>query len=149
MSNKIMMRKLTPEQAQEKGIDGDTFIIPNKAHVDEAINELFGVSPFESSVEIWTTSKKSENWQCHQVPANFSKEKAKAFTDPRLREGFFINRIPSSLLRGLKEGDILEIFSGKFSIVTRLKQLGYRYQQYGPFQEVLITVAPETAFAAS
>ena len=120
-------------------ITEDMFIIPNMPEdilfqIKESLPEmadnyikrienLIGnpVDIKESMVQIWVTSPDSDNW-----------------TDnghPELKERF-TKYLPASVLKDVKEGDVLHFNLENKQVELKANQLGYRYARFGKFEEV-------------
>lgn len=108
---------------------GDIFTYgPNNPFVSN--REYRGISLVqnvdEPVVECWFTSDVCDNWGRHRH-------------DLLIRD--FDECIPLRLLAGKKEGDVLEIFMCGRRMVLTLACLKYKYRKYGPFENMLRTVA--------
>lgn len=126
---------------------GDVFIVPNlawsrstmtdveswdrvRASVRSDWEKVGGCSdrysrathPENRLVQVWTTSEDSENWTDHGHAGI---------------DGRFPDRIPSSWLQGLEEGDHLVVVTDKYMFGLTLRQSAYRYRSFGPFEKVL------------
>jgi hypothetical protein len=109
-------------------IEGDAFIVPNKpTYADGLLTEnekdQLKLQDNDMMVEIWTTSKESDNWNRHG--------------HPRLKENKFPGYLPYRLLKDKKEGDTLTLSMHGKSFVLRLVQSQYRYSPYGKFEDIL------------
>lgn len=126
-------------------ISGNVFIIPNSAanisgtkgnficekgksffieHTIKNIHEVLTVPKDEIYIEIWAFSpdNNKSNWTCHsEMPGQEN----------------FPNYLPAKLFKGKKEGDTIEFLSKWGTIRLKLTQQGYRYQQFGNFEDVL------------
>jgi hypothetical protein len=129
---------------------GDVFIIPNgsirlgdcwdKENIINFFKEIFGgdyeVNENEHVIQCWFTDRNyeelksnhmptSENWANHGHPL--------LGIDP----GEWVEVMPLSKLKGLKEGDTLDIKFHGFDISLRATQLQYRYRRFGKFEDVV------------
>ena len=120
-------------------IIGDMFIVPNMpedilfqineslpsmaADYIKRIENLTGkkVDIKESMVQIWVTSPDSDNWTDHG--------------HPELKERF-TKYLPASVLKDVKEGDVLHFNLENKQIELKANQLGYRYARFGKFEDV-------------
>ena len=137
-----------------KTIKGEVFIIPNKtvrgfdfllkekvknemetifsSHIEHFDNEKF--------VEIWcmTPEDAESNWACH----GFEEEDSKKLSSNwpvvnRFNEKLMVNRLPYSLLKNKKEGDVITFSFENVVFELTCSQLKHRYKTYGKFEEVL------------
>lgn len=153
MSNKIRLSKNFQKDAAEG--KGMVFIIPNHASgkdttwilgKDKALSsfaEDIRNNENEQFVQIWchTNGDKNSNWQCH------GEKHLENFAFNGLAKGHFSVYLPASWLKDKKEGDVLHIDvldeNGEETLAQYAllcQQKGFRYENYGTFEEVLSRV---------
>ena len=74
--------------------------------------------------QVWICSKESDNWADHGCPIDGE---------------HFVQNLPVEIIRGMKEGDTIELDLPEHNAILRLtaKQQGYRYERFGKFEDVL------------
>lgn len=128
-------------------IKADMFIIPNgKRVVKDIFNYKNRISEFNDAtgmrirendlvVEVWITSDHDlgENWQCHTGWKEICQLEETA--QPRLFPSYF----PVNVLEAFEEGDVLRVSPIGTDVIIELtlNQLGYRYKNWGRFEECL------------
>lgn len=83
------------------------------------------VRPEDLLVQVWWTSENCDNWRCHswdEWPSLF---------------GNIPDRLPARLFDGKKEGDKISFRLGDIDAEVELRQLGFRYQWAGAFEQAL------------
>lgn len=133
-------------------VKGEIFIIPNriaKSDVNEYLtkhlnrkNEFLGLPEVmvgEKLIQVWFTDEESENWTSHgkMISGIEYSEDVKEKWFQSLWPGY----LKKEMLEGLKEGDKLTL-NLKNGVVVELttNQEGYRYRNFGKFEEVLETM---------
>jgi hypothetical protein len=141
-------------------VKGDIFIVPNLPRYEcgkckNDVKKTFSIKmhPNEPLIEVWAASNESNNWSSNPHP---------------ILKRIFPNYLPINLLADKKEGDVINItldenfiraynekikndfeecFIPLFNIAhTKLqiqltcKQVGYRYENYGSFENALQSV---------
>jgi hypothetical protein len=118
-------------------IRGNIFIVPNRAcqledwfaqstrdSFRKSLSNL-GLKPEGKLVQVWYTSQDCENWTSHRWPEN-----PEFFGAHGLPE-----RLPESLLEGVKEGDEISLHFGEKTLRLTATQKSYRYARFGTFEE--------------
>lgn len=121
-------------------LTGCMFIVPNQvvsqtsAFVAQSTREDWvrrlawagiEVHPDDLLVQVWWTDENCDNWRCHS-----SREWPSLF-------GNIPDRLPARLFDGKKEGDKISFRLGDIDAEVELRQLGFRYQWAGPFEQAL------------
>ena len=88
-------------------------------------------------VHVWIHSSESENWQDHKMPSQVWKALSDAAGHKVHR--YYPCYIPLRLLKGVKEGD--KITLGPVTVTCQ--QQGYRYRNFGTFEQVLAMLVNE------
>jgi len=84
------------------------------------------VRPEDLLVQVWWTNENCDNWRCH-----LSREWPALF-------GNIPDRLPARLFDGKKEGDKISFrLGGDIDAEVELRQLGFRYEWAGPFEQAL------------
>jgi len=142
----------------KNSIKASAFIIPNpisefkdffessKEGIAIETKKFFNIIPNEDTkfVEIWVTNQDCNNFSCHDWTDAFIdweeyKELPKEVrSDLRSFPAYF----PLSIFDGINEGDTIILTPefngvGKIQIEIKCQQLGFRYQSYGEFQDVI------------
>lgn len=150
MSKIIRITKLQKEEAnniiaskRNSNEHGFMFIIPNQARKvsdydnkrAEALLNLYGCSFGTEMVQIWTTNEAEDNWCDHGDP--YGRE-----FETGLKSHLFPGEFPREFFQDNQEGDLIvldmEDENGEHHYQECvLRQLGYRYERFGRFEEVL------------
>lgn len=83
------------------------------------------VRPEDLLVQVWWSSEDCDNWRSHkwdEWPTLF---------------GNIPDRLPARIFEGKKEGDKISFRLGDIDAEVELRQLGFRYQWAGPFEQAL------------
>lgn len=122
---------------QKENVYGSVFIIPNNTstisdfYSREALEAHFqnlGIEVGEDDelVQLWFTSKDSENWADHGHPT-FGNQ--------------WVSQLPAKLFENLKEGDHITLSWKGVKVDLALNQRSFRYRRFGAFETVLSTVS--------
>lgn len=138
---------------ENKVFKGDMFIVPNPIitmgkSIFRGRLELFSkdfqigeIPDSEKLIQIWVTGSGSDNWGDQGCPWSPERDFENEIEEDLLRF-FFPSRLPMSLVGSMREGDqITLVHKNGFKIVLTAKQSGYRYKDFGTFEEVLKKLA--------
>lgn len=87
----------------------------------------------DTPIQVWITDDRKDNWQSHGLPHDLCKECA---GDDQYDE-YAPSYIPARLLKGMKEGDTIDISFNGTTVTVTACQLDYRYRSFGSFEEVV------------
>ena len=89
--------------------------------------EEFRLQSNDAAIEIWATGLGSDNWSDHGLPTTICGD----------RRQLFVTHLPHRLLKGLKEGDKLnvQILGQEVSLICN--QRNFRYRRFGNFEDAL------------
>lgn len=128
-------------------LTGSLFIIPNNLvfiddeYVSNSTREDWArrlawagveVLPDDSLVQVWWTNKDCDNWRSHRW-----------FRQPELF-GNIPDHIPTRIFAGKKEGDKVAFLFDGVEVEVELRQLDYRYNWCGPFEQALSRLLDRT-----
>jgi hypothetical protein len=128
-------------------IQGDVFIVPNSlATMDEFLARStrehlaagfarLGIVDPGRTVQVWYTGAGCDNWESHRWPGGPG-------NGPFF--GQLPGQLPTSIFHGKVEGDKVNLlWRGRnaeeedIELELTLRQLAYRYRDFGPFEETL------------
>lgn len=137
---------------QQTVVEGFAFIIPNQVTKLEEFSEpewqmeklrrLCGIKANygDRMIQIWVGSVECDNWNSSYC--GFQKILGMEELNERTRDnrlvGYFPQYFPVQIFDKKMEGDVITFECEEYNVTIKLtcKQLGYRYERFGRFEEV-------------